>query len=192
MKVHFKAFHLNDRPFKCDQCLSSFAYKHLLTRHSSAVHSGNRKSKKRKDAVKDVELLEALTGYNHPRTLGRIGCLVPGCVYRFNREYDRCRHLRSEHGHLLPELDSKFALNNSDISTNLEFDFNSYLLNSNQFEPASNFCIEKRKEMFGVISRTSDLKESEMDNLWDDVLSDDGQEYESPALLYKPSIQNAL
>ena len=51
--------------------------------------------------MQNVGFMEALTGFNHPRTSNqrKFECLYRenGCEFRFNRQYDLSRHLKSMH-----------------------------------------------------------------------------------------------
>jgi hypothetical protein len=95
MKVHINSFHLNVRPFECSICSDSFAYKHILDRHIS-THL-NHDPKKRKDTRPIADIFQSLTGFEHPRTIGKIACQFEKCEFRFNRIYDLQRHMKAVH-----------------------------------------------------------------------------------------------
>ncbi|KAI9094667.1 hypothetical protein DFS34DRAFT_238845 [Phlyctochytrium arcticum] len=102
LKVHVQASHENIKPFVCDfpDCDSAFAHKHLLVRHRRLHELPKKPRKRRSDAIAPPSLLEMLTGFNYagPDTGRTIPCTVECCPYKFRRQYDLSRHLRSQHG----------------------------------------------------------------------------------------------
>ena len=94
-----------------DSCGEVLTSKANLERHIRTVHRGIQKSRLTKTIRKGgdsaelraskeyVSVLTRLTGSGYDTESARlISCLVPGCQYRFCREYDHEVHLQSRHG----------------------------------------------------------------------------------------------
>ncbi len=99
----------------CGQALST---KQSLEGHIRTVHLGLSQSRKitsnsilePKPRSKKIPTLVRLTGAGYDNETGRdIPCLIPGCEYRFMREYDLEVHLGFHHGLSNSEMESLWA-----------------------------------------------------------------------------------
>lgn len=102
LKQHISVIHDGIRKYSCETCGKVFAYKKSLIEHVHREHlSGTDVSNETPDKVskskptKSSSVLEKLTGVGYDQSGRQILCLVPGCAYRFAREYDLERHLVS-------------------------------------------------------------------------------------------------
>ncbi|KAG9305631.1 hypothetical protein G9A89_001692 [Geosiphon pyriformis] len=101
LNAHVQRVHQRIRPFQCDwpECEYKFTTKNEMQKHKRAIHeqSKPRQWKKIGTYNNEISLIEHFTGGNYEESGRKIGCLVKGCQYRYKREYDLQRHLKSAH-----------------------------------------------------------------------------------------------
>lgn len=152
--THIKNFHLETKTFVCghvdpktltliedwdgsDACGRTMSTKGNLIQHIRTVHLGlepshkarrKQKAANAKNSAKKVtsSAMELLTGsgYEHGR---KLECLVQNCNYRFQRDYDLQRHLKSYHR--LAELEIQMLHTKAD-----PFDGSCYVANAAELQ----------------------------------------------------------
>ena len=88
-----------------DACGMPFTSKAHLINHIKTSHLGldtrptGKPRKGKRARKKETSALARLTGSGYADESGRsISCMIPGCQWRFHREYDHELHLQSHHG----------------------------------------------------------------------------------------------
>lgn len=90
--------HENVKPFVCgfEGCGKAFGYRKVLQRHELWHTQPVRRE--RNKITKKVSVVDEIAGTGYEETGRDIICTVTGCEWRFVRDYDLQRHLRSMHG----------------------------------------------------------------------------------------------
>ncbi|KAJ3189550.1 Transcription factor IIIA [Irineochytrium annulatum] len=106
LKSHVDSVHLGLRPWVCKEegCGNAFTHKHSLARHRRTAHvEGPKPRKPRKDksdSRPELGLADLFTGMDYEdaeKSGRRFACEVEGCNFRYRRQYDLDRHVRSAH-----------------------------------------------------------------------------------------------
>lgn len=99
LKNHIRTVHEKSKPFVCvfEGCNRAFGFKKVLQRHE-LTHTQPATSREIKKVVRAVDLLDEIAGTRYEDTGREICCTIEGCEWRFTREYDLRRHLKSFHG----------------------------------------------------------------------------------------------
>jgi uncharacterized C2H2 Zn-finger protein len=93
MMIHYKSFHLKEKPFKCNECQQTFAHKHTLEKHLAKGHGPVQKKVKTSTLP---SVAGCLTGMDYIQC-NDYACPMDCCDYRFKRQYDVYRHCQAVH-----------------------------------------------------------------------------------------------
>jgi general transcription factor IIIA len=85
------------KPFVCgfERCGRAFGFKKVMERHELTHTMPVVRTRKR--VTKDVGVIDEIAGTGYQDTGRDIPCTVDGCEWRFTRDYDLKRHIRSMH-----------------------------------------------------------------------------------------------
>ncbi|KAJ3192091.1 hypothetical protein HK101_007067 [Irineochytrium annulatum] len=106
LKSHVDSVHLGLKPWVCKEegCGDAFTHKHSLARHRRTAHvEGPKPRKPRKDKSDnrpEPGVADLFTGMHYEdaeKSGRRFACEVEGCKFRYHRQYDLSRHVRSAH-----------------------------------------------------------------------------------------------